>query len=100
MTGVTPGNCIAGAEVEEEDSSGLWLEVTKVAMVYCVTMPGMVIILAGHGNWTLNLFLLHQYIWWQGGSRKKVAKRKKFAKKYHYFSLRLNMLCFQLNMSY
>jgi len=44
VTGVTPGNCIAGAEVEEEDSSGLWLEVTKVAMVCCVTMPGMVII--------------------------------------------------------
>jgi len=51
-------------------------------------------------SWKLEKKVRGLSIWWQGGSPKKVAKRKKFAKKYHYFSLRLNMLCFQLNMSY
>ena len=77
MTGVTPGNCIAGAEVEEEDSSGLWLEVTKVAMVCCVTMPGMVIIWLDTGNWICpdpnpGLFLLH----FHHLIKKKINKKK------------------------
>jgi hypothetical protein len=71
VTGVTPGNCIAGAEVEEEDSSGLWLEVTKVAMVCCVTMPGMVIIWLDTGNGHFEFLKFHHLI-----SKKKENKKK------------------------